>query len=77
MIPQLPYFLIGNVIALGLCAYAFYEAGTGGRIALLVLVGATFLVPRFVGGLPIKYWMISARMVLGIGSYFYIRWKNS
>lgn len=74
---QLPYFLIGNVIAIALSALAFYEAGVKGRIVILVLVGATFLVPKLVPGLTISYLMVAARMVIGIGCTIFIRWRNA
>ena len=74
---QPPYFLIGNIIAVALGGLAFYEAGIKGRIVLLVLFGATFLVPKLVPGLTISYFMIAARMVIAVGCYIFIRWRNS
>lgn len=73
----MPYILIGNIIALVLAVLAFNEAGNPGRIALVLLIGATFLVPKLVPGPTIPYLMLAARSVIGIGCYIFYRWRNS
>jgi hypothetical protein len=73
----MPYSLIGNVAAIVAGVLAFNEAGTAGRIFIVVLFGATFLVPKFVPGLTIRYLMLSARMLIAVGCYVSYRVRNS
>jgi hypothetical protein len=73
----MPYLLLGNIAAVVAGVLAFNESGTGGRIALLALFGATFLVPELVPGPTIPYLMLAARALLAIGCYIFCRWRNS
>jgi hypothetical protein len=73
----MPYFLIGNILAAGLGILAFIEAGNAGRFVLVVLFGATFLVPKLVPEPTLPYLMLAARSVIGIGCYVFYRWRNS
>jgi hypothetical protein len=73
----MPYLLVGNIAAVVAGVLAFNEAGTGGKIALVVLFGATFLAPELVPGPTIPYLMLAARALLAIGCYLFTRWRNS
>lgn len=73
----MPYFLIGNIAAIVAGVLAFNEAGTAGRIALVILFGATFLVPELIHEPEIPYLMLAARGLLAIGCYLFTRRRNS
>lgn len=73
----MPYFLIGNIAAVVAGVLAFNKAGTGGRIALVVLFGATFLGPEIIHEPEIPYLMLAARALLAVGCYVFTRWRNS
>jgi len=73
----MPYILIGNIAVLVIAVLAFNEAGNPGRIALVLIIGATFLVPKLAPGPTIPYLMLAARAAIGIGCYLFYRWSNS
>ena len=56
---------------------AVIEAGIPGRIAIVILLGATFLVPGYVPGPTIPYLMSAARMLIAPDCYFFYRRRNS
>ncbi len=66
------YGIIGNVIAVGLAVKAFIGAEVRGRIVILVLIGATFLAPRLFPGRSVSLIAFIARLVVGIGCYFFL-----
>jgi len=69
--------LIGNVLAVGLAARAFVEAGPKGRIAIVVLMGSSFLIPKLAGGAAVAAACFTARIVIAIGCYLYVRYTNA
>jgi hypothetical protein len=73
---SLAFGLIGNVIAVGLAAKTFLEAQGWGRVAVLILVGATFLVPRVFPGQTVSTAAFVARMLVGIGCYLWLRHRG-
>jgi len=58
-------------------ALAFREAGGRGRLVILILVGATFLIGRIFPSLSVAYAVSSARAVLAIGFYLFYKWRNA
>jgi len=73
---SLIFGIVGNVVAVVLAVKAFVEAGAGGRIALLVLMGATFLAPRVFPGLIVSQVAFIVRMLVGIGCFVFLKYRG-
>jgi len=69
----IPYQLIGTIIALGIMAYAFYEAETTGRWVILVLAAATLIVPKIFPSSTVGLLCFIARILIAIACYIYLK----
>jgi len=68
-----PYIPWMNLLALGLIIVAFWKAGTRGRIILLAITTATFLIPLAIPLTWVSTAGLALRYILGIGCYLFIR----
>jgi len=68
--------IVGNVIAVGLAVKAFIEAQGLGRVAILILMGGTFLVPRVWPGQTMSLAAFVARMLVAVGCYLFLRYRR-
>jgi hypothetical protein len=72
-----PYQLIGTIIALGIMAYAFYEAETTGRLIILGLASATFLIPKIFPASAVGLICYVTRILIAIACYIYLKIKSA
>jgi ABC-type glycerol-3-phosphate transport system permease component len=73
----MPYAAIGTIIALGMMAYAFYEAENRGRLVILVLASATFIIPELFSTSTIGLICYISRILIGIGCYIYVKIRHA
>jgi hypothetical protein len=76
-IVQIPYALIGNIVAAALIIAGFLAAETGGRIAIVLLAGATLVIPKLAASPTVGVVCFTARILLAIGCALYVKWRNS
>lgn len=69
----MPYFLIGNLVAVFLAVYVFIEAETRGRIVVVLVMGSSFLVQELWPGQMVGIICSVVRVLFGIGCYLYIK----
>jgi hypothetical protein len=75
-IPQIPYALIGQGVALLLAILAFSEAEDKGRILLVGLWALSFLLPIVFPSLIMRQVNLFLRLAIGIGCFVYLRYKG-
>jgi len=76
-IVQIPYALIGNIVAAVFIIAAFLAAEARGRIAIVVLAAATFVVPKLSASSTVDIVCFTARILLAIGCALYVKWRNA
>jgi hypothetical protein len=76
-IVQIPYALIGNIVAAGFIIAGFVLAETRGRIVIAALAAATFIVPKLAESLTVGTVCYVARIVLALGCAIYTKWRNA
>ena len=71
------YTIIGTILTLGIITYAFFEFDSKGRITIIILVAATYILPKIFPGLVIGLICFILRISIAIGCYIYIKYRNA
>jgi hypothetical protein len=74
--PQIPYGLIGQGIALVLSILAFNEAGDRGKILLVALWALSFMLPLSFPSLIMGQIGPFLRLAIGIGCFVYLKYQG-
>jgi hypothetical protein len=72
-IPQIPYGLIGQGIALLLSILAFTEAGDKGKILLVALWTLSYFLPLIFPSNIMSQALLFLRLAIGIGCFIYLK----
>ncbi len=75
-IPQIPYRLIGEGIALILFILAFIEAEAKGRIFLVSIFVLLFLFPLLFPSSIMSLLCLLARLAVGMGCYIFLKYRG-
>lgn len=76
MIIQIPYALIGEVIALTLFILAFKEAELRGRIFLVSIFVFLLLIPWLFPSSIMSLLCLLTKLAVGMGSYIFLRYRG-
>jgi len=71
------YTIIGTLLSIGVITYAFVEADSKVRITIIILVAATYILQKIFPGFVIGTICFVLRILIAIGCYIYIRFKNA
>jgi hypothetical protein len=71
------YTIIGTILSLGIIVYALLEADSKGRITIIILVAATYILQKAFPGFVISTICFVLRILIAIGCYIYIKFRNA
>jgi hypothetical protein len=76
MIIQIPYQLIGEIIALTLFILAFIEAEIKGRIFLVSVFVLLFLLPWLFPSRIMSLLSLITKLAVGMGCYIFLKYRG-
>jgi hypothetical protein len=71
------YTILGTILSLGIIVYALLVAGSKGRITIIILVAATYILQKAFPGFVIGTICFVLRILIAICCYIYIKFKNA
>ena len=74
---SLIYGWVADLACIVLAVVVFIQAGEKGRIAIPVLMGAVYGVPRLWPSPTVALVCFLAKIILAIGCAIYVKWSNA